>query len=236
MTATHRELAAGLPDVPRWVEVRDLLLGGEGQVLGLRVAPALAFVLANPDDNVVFVVGAPALEAVRAAVTGLGPGASVIAAPESADRLAQALPGWTRQRIILHTLADGSQLPSPDVGVVEFIDPKRLDSLALGHDLRDELLSASEYTQIAATLVDGQPVSFCYAGSRTETWWDISIDTLPGHRRQGYAGLCAAFMVRSLAAQGLQPVWAAVEGNPASWRLAQKLGFAPVDELAFHVR
>jgi hypothetical protein len=32
--------------------------------------------------------------------------------------------------------------------------------------------------------------------------------------------------------QGKQPVWQAVEENPASWRLAQKLGFVPVDELA----
>jgi RimJ/RimL family protein N-acetyltransferase len=32
--------------------------------------------------------------------------------------------------------------------------------------------------------------------------------------------------------QDKQPVWQAVEENPASWRLAQKLGFVPVDELA----
>jgi RimJ/RimL family protein N-acetyltransferase len=34
--------------------------------------------------------------------------------------------------------------------------------------------------------------------------------------------------------QGKQPVWQAEEGNPASWRLAQKLGFVEVDELALY--
>jgi RimJ/RimL family protein N-acetyltransferase len=39
-------------------------------------------------------------------------------------------------------------------------------------------------------------------------------------------------MVRHMEGQGKRPVWGASEDNPASWRLARKLGFAPVDELA----
>jgi RimJ/RimL family protein N-acetyltransferase len=30
-------------------------------------------------------------------------------------------------------------------------------------------------------------------------------------------------------------VWAAIDQNPASWRLAEKLGFAAVDELVLFV-
>ena len=30
-------------------------------------------------------------------------------------------------------------------------------------------------------------VSFCYAGWETETWWDVSIDTLPLWRARGFA-------------------------------------------------
>jgi hypothetical protein len=33
-------------------------------------------------------------------------------------------------------------------------------------------------------------------------------------------------------ASGKQAVWGAVEENPASWLLAQKLGFVAVDEIA----
>jgi predicted GNAT family acetyltransferase len=42
-------------------------------------------------------------------------------------------------------------------------------------------------------------------------------------------------MIRYMLAQGKQPVWQSEEDNPASWRLAQKLGFVPVDELALFV-
>ena len=45
----------------------------------------------------------------------------------------------------------------------------------------------AEYSLIAVTFVENQPVSFCYAGAVTESLWDVSIDTLPEHRRHGYA-------------------------------------------------
>jgi hypothetical protein len=44
------------------------------------------------------------------------------------------------------------------------------------------------------------------------------------------------YMIRYMQTQGKQPVWQAVEENPASWRLAQKLGFVPVDDLALFER
>jgi hypothetical protein len=39
-------------------------------------------------------------------------------------------------------------------------------------------------------------------------------------------------MIRHMETEGKQPVWGAVEENPASCLLAQKIGFAPVDEIA----
>ncbi|HZY45561.1 MAG TPA: GNAT family N-acetyltransferase, partial [Anaerolineae bacterium] len=110
--------------------------------------------------------------------------------------------------------------------------PNTLDQLSIAPELLGELKCGAEYSLIAATFVDKQPVSFCYVASETESLWDISIDTLSGSRRKGYAALCVAHMIRHMQAQGKQPVWQAVEENPASWRLAQKLGFVPVDELA----
>ena len=97
---------------------------------------------------------------------------------------------------------------------------------------KEELEEGPRLGLIAATFVDRQPVSFCYAGAITETWWDIAVDTLPAHRRRGYAALCVAFMIRHMRAGGKHPVWQAVEDNPASWMLARKLGFDAIDELA----
>lgn len=109
---------------------------------------------------------------------------------------------------------------------------QKLSDLPRWVEVRDLLLSNSGEVLAAPTFVENKPVSFCYSGSSTESLWDVSIDTVPQHFRRGYASLCAAFMIRHMQAQGKQPVWQAVEENPASWRLAQKLGFVPVDELA----
>jgi hypothetical protein len=112
------------------------------------------------------------------------------------------------------------------------VDPSTLRWLPVSAELLGELESGADHSLIAATLVENQPVSFCYAGSMTETLWDVAIDTLRQHRRKGYAAICAAHMIRYMQAQGKQPVWQAEEENPASWWLAQKLGFVSVDELA----
>jgi RimJ/RimL family protein N-acetyltransferase len=126
--------------------------------------------------------------------------------------------------------------PAAPAGAVGFLDPATLSQLPIDAELKQELESGAEQSLIAATFVDQQPVSFCYAGAITESLWDIAIDTLPEHRRKGYAALCVAHMIRHMRAQGKHPVWQAVEENPASWRLAQKLGFVSVDELALFER
>ena len=83
---------------------------------------------------------------------------------------------------------------------------------------------------IAASFDDDRPVAFCYA-DETEGLWDISIDTLESHRRQGHAARCVAYMIDHMRRRGKVPVWAAEETNLPSLRLAAKLGFVPVDEL-----
>jgi RimJ/RimL family protein N-acetyltransferase len=227
-----RRAAALLPDLPRWVEARAYLLAGACEVRGLRWAPALSLVLRDPDLDLLLVVGAADGDAVRAAAAACGPDAELVCAPEDADGVARALPAWRRMRAILHGLPDPSRLPVPSPGQVRFLARDEIGGLRVAEELRRELRWAAEMSPIAATVVEGEPVSFCYAGSVTETLWDISIDTVPGHRRRGYAGLCVAFMVRHMEAWGKRPVWGAAEDNPASWRLARKLGFVPVDELA----
>lgn len=230
--STLQSLARRLPDIPRWVEARDLLLHGGCEVFGLAETPDLSFVVRDPETGFAAVVGAPDETAIRAAARPDAPGAVVVAAPEEGDRVARALPEWTRTRALLHLLGDSPSLPEPAPGQAGFLDPAALDTLPLPDELRWELRIGAEHSPIAATFVDDQPVSFCYAGAITESLWDISIDTLPGHRRRGHAALCVAHLIRHMQALGKRPVWGAVEENPASWRLAAKLGFVPVDELA----
>ncbi len=227
-----QSLAQRLPDLPRWVEARDLLLWGDCEIFGLQEAPELSFVVRDPASELVAVVGTPSVAAIQAAVQKNTGDGTVLTLPAQRERLAGALPGWTATRAILHVLGDAPRLPEVSPGQVRFLDPSILDRLPLPEDLLRELKIGAEHSPIAAAFVEEEPVSFCYASALTESLWDVAIDTLSEYRRQGYAARCAAYMIRHMQAQGKRPVWGAVEENPASWRLAHKLGFVPVDELA----
>jgi GNAT superfamily N-acetyltransferase len=227
---THLIIASRLPDLPRWVEARALLLQGSGEIYGFQEQPGLAVGLRDPETQSIFIIGAPAEKAIRTALERNAGGGELIASLEQ-TWLADSLPGWTRTRIIVHRLVQPQRLTEVPPGMVGFLDPAVLHQLPIEDELVKELQSGAKHSVIAATFVDRQPVSFCYAGAITESLWDISIDTLPEYRRKGYAALCVTHMIYYMEGQGKQPVWQAVEENPASYRLAQKLGFMAVDEL-----
>ncbi len=227
-------IAPDLPDLPRWVEVRDLLLAGQGEVTGLHSKDGVSFVLHDPESHAAFLVGSPPPEAVQTAIQKLGPGGQVLAGPEHGPWLTRLLPGWKRSRILIHTLPTPATLPPIDSEKkVEFLDPAVLDQLTVDAELLEELQSGAEHSPIAATFVAGQPVSFCYAGAETESLWDVAVDTVEEHRRRGHALHCSAYMIRYMSDRGKQAVWQALEDNPASWLLAQKLGFVLVDVVSF---
>lgn len=231
-------LAGSLPDVPRWLYARSMLLSGRCEVLGLeegRSGPSfVARELEEREDRWFCVVGCPPAEAIREAARRNRNGGEVLAAQEGAPRVEGALPGWTRTRVIVHLLGDVPRLPLPAEGEVEPFGTPEL--AAASHDLPEDLRSylkgaVGRKAPVAASLDDGRPVSFCCAEDETEGLWDIAIETLAGHRRRGHAARCVSWMVTEMRRRGKGPVWAAEETNPASLRLAAKLGFVPADEL-----
>ena len=221
-----------LPDLPRWVEIRGMLLANHAAVFGLSLDPSPAFVVARPETGLIGVAGTPPAECIHQAIGQAQREVSLLAAPESRAWVAAALPGWVSQRAALHVLTDPGRLPA-DTDPVRLIGVLEIGALdTLPQSLRRELLIDAEAgAAIAAAWVDGHPVSFCYPGSVTERWWDISIDTLEPYRRQGHAARCVAFQVARMRALGQEPVWGAVDSNPASACLAAKLGFERMDEI-----
>ena len=111
------------------------------------------------------------------------------------------------------------------------IDPWELSLAHAEDDLLIELRAAGRWSPIVASFEGDEPVSFCYAGSITQSFWDVSIDTLPAHRRHGHAARCATYMIHMMRALDKQPVWASMANNPPSLGLAAHLGFVPTDEL-----
>lgn len=225
-----------LPDIPRWVEVRSYLQSDECEVLGYTEEPSLSFVLRIDVEDLLYIVGSPEESVIVDAAAALGDEGQIIAPQDHFTRLAPLLPGWTAERIFIYTLTATSHLPQDDRVVVRFLDPDDLDGADVDPELLEELEEALEHTSIAAVYFEGRPVSFCYASSQTETLWDVGVDTVEAHQRKGYAGLCFSFLARQMAAKGQSTVWQALESNPASWRLAEKLGMTKVDELAYFTR
>ena len=240
-TEPHTEGLAGfLPDAPRWLEIRSMLLSGRCEVLGLEEGgPGPSFVareLKEGKDQMICVVGLPSSEAIREAAKRNRGGGMVLTAPENASHILGALPGWTTTRAALHLLGDAPRLPSPAEGEVKALGASDLCASwaeEIPEDLRSFLEDAivGGEAPVAAALDNGRPVSFCVASDQTESLWDISIDTLEGYRRKGHAARCVSWMVDEMRRRGKKPVWGAEETNPPSMRLAAKLGFVPVDEL-----
>lgn len=233
------ELAARLPDLPRLVETRGMLLSGRCELLAAPGPGPVDFVACGTDFGLFCVSGDPPLSRLEPALERLG-ATAVLCAAESGGRVGAALPGWRRRRAVIHALADSGLLSGPGDGLaarVEMLSP--LDAASLEHvpePLREELTTALGFAHVAAALVEGLPVSFCYAVYETEGLWDVSIDTLAPHRGRGLAKACCEFLVGHMSRHGKEPVWGALEGNAASIRMARSLGFVPVDELALFQR
>ena len=234
----YERLAKALPDIPRWVETRAMLLDGTCEVIGLDEKEGIDFVLLRaPKRDLVSVVGWPAREAIVEAVSRCENRAEVLAQFDYQGPVVAALPRWRKTSATIHTLGDRPRLPVVPRGSVRLLNEDEVTSMAgLPPELKRELEAAFSGTRVAATIVDGEAVSFCYSGSVTEQLWDISIETLAERRRRGYAALCVAFMVNHMRKQGKEPVWGALETNHASLGLAEKLGFVPVDRVVVFER
>jgi hypothetical protein len=246
-----RRLAGELPDEPRWLETRAMLLGGHAQVTGGdSVATGFVVRVVHGALSVVAVVGQPSRDAIAEAVADVTQFTPIVAQIANRSHVADALrsdrhSSWTSERAILHRLrvVDGQYArrvqqdppytgPPPDVRLLT-----RDDLLAhLPAGLRHEITHAREFAPIAAVFVDGVAVSFCYPAWITERLWDVSIDTLEGHRGQSLGARAVRFMIELMAAGGREPVWGALESNAASLRLGAKLGFVPAGDLVVFSR
>src|SRR5262245_29306211 len=226
------ELAGTLPDLPRWVAPRGLLLDRRCDVLlgpeGKRGAGYLVLERGNPEA---FAVHRPVASLV-AQLSGLpAPAPSILAPIESAEPWRALLPGWREQPAVVHVHPAPGTLPKPthETRYLTLEDVETLEDLPSG--LADELRRALAHGPVAAAFDGAQAVSFCHAPYRTENWFDLSIDTLESHRRSGYATSAAAHLIHDMLDKGKKPVWGALDADTASIAMAKKYGFRAVDRM-----
>jgi len=230
MSVPTGELAARLPDVPRLVETRAMLLSGACEVLGDPQAGN--YVVRSLDTTLAAIVGRPSPAAIRDAATRTD-GVDVLCPEDAAGPAASALPEWSARPATIHVLRDeraaAHREPRLDVRLVGGEEP-----IPLGHlpaPLRQEMEAARRRSPLSVGFAAGVAVSFAYAPWQTEALCDVSIDTLAGYRQRGLGAATAWLLIEHMRARGKQPVWGAMEGNVASLRLAARLGFVPVDRL-----
>jgi hypothetical protein len=222
---TAQELKAGirrsLPDEPLWVETRDLLECHGSNCEG----DSKAFVVWSPVDDLGVIVGGAPKEVVCRAATECS---ELLAFSDNIQVIRQLLPDWVVvNATVLSAPGNLVQTETHPSGILSQVDIER--ERDLGTTLRGELLDAlADGKQVYAALDGSHPVSFAYAASETETLFDISIDTLPSHRRRGFAQSAVRRLTKEMRGIGKSPVWGAAEDNPASLSLALGLGFSKV--------
>ncbi len=117
----------------------------------------------------------------------------------------ERLAGTPARRAVLHTLPEGLR-PTPGLETILLLSHNAAALSGLPAPLRAELRAAIERVPVAAALIGKDHVSFCYAGAVTDTLWDVSIDTLPTHRRRGGATSAFAAMALHMGHAGCRPV------------------------------
>ena len=207
-----------------------MLLQGHARLVGDVAASPPAFVALHRDGDQAVVVGrAPRAGILEAAHTA----GEILVAPDDEAWVHTVLPTWRVESATLYRAVPASALYAVSRTAVRFLSADEISGLDVPDSLRDELSRAHADGAPIATACDGShPAAFCYAGSITETLWDVSIDTLEPYRRRGHAVRAVAFLAQHYAAFGKEPVWGALASNRASMALAERLGFTPVDELA----
>lgn len=212
-------LLAAVPDEPLNLYARHLV---ESRY-ALRRRAGRGWLLV--DHDLATVAGLVSLAALRRAMHAVD-FAGRLLLTERHRALVEALAAVSRQRSgILLRLAGSPTRPHRVPGAT-------LRRLSMTQSLRhlprrlaDDIEHARRVTIVRAAHVDGLPVSFAYAGARTDRYADLSVDTLAAFRNRGLGALTARRLLDDIGRDGRTPIWGSYAGNAASLTLARKLGF-----------
>jgi len=226
------ELAAALPDLPRWVGARGLLLARRGELLlGPEGTRGAGYVVVERDGPEAFAVHRPVASLVAELLAH--PALQSLFVPlENAEPWRAPLAGWREESAVLHIHPAPAELPGP-TQATRLLTLADVEDLArLPAELARELTRALGHGPVAAAFEAGRALSFCHAAYRTESWFDLSIDTLEEHRRRGLASSAASFLIQHMLREHRRPVWGALDADAPSLAMAKKYGFRAIDRLS----
>jgi len=226
MEQLKQKYLARLPDIPRWVETRDLLFQSGSTVIENLTQDG--FVVWSKEHKIGSVVGQPNAVSLAQAAEDVS---ELLAFTENIKQVRELLADFRAERATIFSapveLPPLSNHPCRQIDLHEIKSFKHLPEELLeelSENLRDETL-------VIAAFDNTLPTAFAYVASETESLWDISIDTVDSHRRKGYATAAVVQLVHHMKTRGKDAVWGALESNQASDNLARRLGFQENDKL-----
>ncbi len=217
-------LLARVPDEPHHIDTRGLLLEDSelfGDAEGCVAVGLRGWLLAA--------IGRPGATALEAAIASVRPDAELVATGPAVE-VTQAYFGQPGERAFVHEVGAAGLDRSQERADAVLLDARTLLD-GLSREVVREIEDLRGREPIGAVLVDGQLASVCYPVLATERYWDVSVETVERFRRSGLAAAAFLRVEREMRGRGLEPVWGAYEGNPASLALAAKLGFEQAGEI-----
>ena len=130
---------AVLPDTPRWVEARGMLLSGRGHIYGVELAPLPTGIVFQPDTKLAAVVGQPKIDLIREIAQSAN---EILAVPENSGWVTMALSNWTAELATLHAIGDLSLLLEYSSESVRLLNPGEIGAIP---DLPFVLVSGNIY-------------------------------------------------------------------------------------------
>jgi hypothetical protein len=126
----------------------------------------------------------------------------------------------------------------------DFVRQLTIDDLKLIESSPDDL-TISEYENCrnlltegfsAGAIVSGKLVGKTHTSARSEHHADLGTFVLDGYRNRGFSTASASIVAKCVQESGQTPIWSAGEGNFASQKVAQKLGFTEVALRTYVIR
>lgn len=231
MTTVREALLERVPDEPRHVDLRGLLLRDDVECRP-DVSGADGYVVCVPALQLACCWGDPPDEALDLVAASATRGTQIVYDETLEERVASRFEALARERIHFFALPGGAD-PAPrrggEAAAVDIVEPGGNPGFAhLPDRLAAEMRDALGRTFVAMAVVEGRPVAFCYPHHETERYWDVSVDTLEAFRRRGYAADAFRGACARLRQAGKEPVWGSLESNAASMGMARALGFRPI--------
>jgi len=224
------DVLASLPDLPRWVAARGLLLSRRGSVLDVDES---CRIVCGRKDHLVIPVTIALSEQLESVAAREVPDGSILLQDIMLPAARYFLPDWNAEPATVYCLPDekAKGWPVPQWPTA----PLTAEQLEAAGDvpalLRDRLLDAATRMPVWAASADGQPVAFCYASHVTETWFEVVVETLEPVRSRGLGRAAAMGFIVDRMLRGLRPVFSCVRSNQPAQAMARALGFEPVDLL-----